>query len=202
MAATGSHTLEMGMIRSTAAGGMSGKGGVQNGMRVWARQVSSSRAACAAKAESSSGGEAESSGGGEAESKGGEDAEGGEKGGAPGDRWVNFVGLVGAMANWAIPAAAISHIWENEDPTKIDPRMTSALSVYSLLFIRWSLAITPPNYPLLICHISNEIAQVYQLVRWSQAPTGGHEDDGASDVSPLNLLEEGEATTTAVAAAE
>jgi hypothetical protein len=36
--------------------------------------------------------------------------------------------------------------------------------------MRWALAVTPANYPLLICHVSNEIVQVIQLGRWATAP--------------------------------
>ncbi|ELR16763.1 uncharacterized protein ACA1_382310 [Acanthamoeba castellanii str. Neff] len=61
-------------------------------------------------------------------------------------KWTQFVGTVGALANWGIPLAAISNIYNQQDPKKIDPRMTSALVFYSFLFMRWSLAITPANY--------------------------------------------------------
>jgi hypothetical protein len=43
----------------------------------------------------------------------------------------------------------------------------SALAVYSLLFMRWAIAISPPNYPLLVCHIANETAQLVQLGRYA-----------------------------------
>lgn len=42
----------------------------------------------------------------------------------------------------------------------------AALCVYSLFFMRWALAITPANYPLLFCHFCNEVAQLSQLARW------------------------------------
>ncbi len=44
-----------------------------------------------------------------------------------------------------------------------------ALAVYSLLFMRWALAVTPANYPLLVCHVSNEVVQLVQLGRYAAA---------------------------------
>ena len=40
-----------------------------------------------------------------------------------------------------------------------------ALSVYSLLFMRFAWMVQPRNYLLLACHASNEAAQLYQLQR-------------------------------------
>jgi len=82
-----------------------------------------------------------------------------------GDRWVKIVGAIGAAANWTIPIAAIASF--KDDPTKINPIMTSTLAFYSLAFMRWSIAISPPNYLLLLCHATNEAAQLTQLGRWS-----------------------------------
>jgi hypothetical protein len=48
---------------------------------------------------------------------------------------------------------------------------SAALVFYSFLFMRWSLAITPANYPLLVCHASNEVVQLVQLGRWANAYT-------------------------------
>ena len=65
---------------------------------------------------------------------------------------------------------AITHMMSSKDPaTTIDPVMTSSLVVYSILFMRWAIAVTPANYPLLVCHICNEIAQLAQLGRWANA---------------------------------
>jgi len=47
--------------------------------------------------------------------------------------------------------------------------LSAALAVYSLLFARWSLAVSPANYPLLLCHISNEVIQLVQLGRYASA---------------------------------
>ncbi|RLN48765.1 hypothetical protein BBJ28_00012748 [Nothophytophthora sp. Chile5] len=41
----------------------------------------------------------------------------------------------------------------------------AALSVYSLIFMRFAWMVKPRNYLLLVCHASNETAQLYQLQR-------------------------------------
>jgi len=87
-------------------------------------------------------------------------------------RWVKFVGTVGAVANWGIPMAAILNIYNERDPSLIDPKMTGALCVYSIFFMRWSLAIKPTNYPLFVCHAANEVAQLAELSRWAMYRTG------------------------------
>ncbi|XP_063900051.1 probable mitochondrial pyruvate carrier 1 isoform X2 [Zophobas morio] len=79
------------------------------------------------------------------------------------EKWIKVVGLAGAV-NWTIPIAALSSL--RDDPSTINSGLTSALIVYSGLFMRWSLAISPPNYVLFACHVTNEILQVVQLGRW------------------------------------
>ena len=91
------------------------------------------------------------------------------------DSWAKTVGTIGALANWTIPLAAITHIVNRKDPaTTIDPIMTSSLAIYSLLFMRWALAISPTNYPLFICHVANEAAQLTQLTRYAMASDPAH----------------------------
>eukprot|EP01111_Echinosteliopsis_oligospora_P019697 TRINITY_DN964_c0_g1_i1.p1 TRINITY_DN964_c0_g1~~TRINITY_DN964_c0_g1_i1.p1 ORF type:complete len:108 (-),score=30.54 TRINITY_DN964_c0_g1_i1:122-445(-) len=81
------------------------------------------------------------------------------------ERWVKLIGTIGAAANWTIPIASFASI--KDDPAKINPVMTSTLAFYSIAFIRWSIAIHPPNYLLTACHIANETAQLIQLSRWA-----------------------------------
>lgn len=50
-------------------------------------------------------------------------------------------------------------------PEMISERMTLALCVYSLLFMRFALRVEPRNLLLFSCHITNEAAQCYQLQR-------------------------------------
>jgi len=44
--------------------------------------------------------------------------------------------------------------------------MTAALTVYSATFMRYSLAVTPKNYLLFLCHFVNSGAQLTQGYRY------------------------------------
>ncbi|EGG17767.1 UPF0041 family protein [Cavenderia fasciculata] len=87
------------------------------------------------------------------------------------EKWTKFVGFLGAAANWTIPIASIMNL--KNDPSTIDPVMTTTLASYSMVFTRWSIAISPPNYWLLACHVTNSIAQATQLGRWGWYKTQG-----------------------------
>lgn len=52
-----------------------------------------------------------------------------------------------------------------QGPEIISLTMTPVLMVYSFLFVRWSLVITPKNYFLAACHVTNFFAQSNQLRR-------------------------------------
>ena len=65
----------------------------------------------------------------------GSSAGGGSSGGAgkesffKSDSWTKTVGTIGALANWSIPLAAITHMLGTKDPaTTIDPVMTTCQS--------------------------------------------------------------------------
>ena len=76
----------------------------------------------------------------------------------------------GPVANWGLPLAAIADF--KKDPEYISGKMTTALSFYSLLFMRFAWKVTPRNYLLLICHTTNEAAQLvqgYRLIRHEMA---------------------------------
>jgi hypothetical protein len=48
--------------------------------------------------------------------------------------------------------------------------MTGALVVYSAVFMRYSLAVTPKNYLLFACHFINEgsqLVQGYRFMNWN-----------------------------------
>ena len=51
---------------------------------------------------------------------------------------------------------------------RISGTMTGALIVYSATFMRYSLAVTPKNYLLFLCHFVNEGSQLTQGYRWMQ----------------------------------
>lgn len=69
----------------------------------------------------------------------------------------------GPIANWGIPIAAIADI--KKDPSIISGKMTFALSIYSLLFMRFAWKVQPRNMLLFACHFTNEGAQITQGCR-------------------------------------
>ncbi|XP_028391768.1 mitochondrial pyruvate carrier 1-like isoform X2 [Dendronephthya gigantea] len=69
----------------------------------------------------------------------------------------------GPVANWGIPLAAIADM--KKDPEYISGKMTTALCIYSALFMRFAWKVQPRNLLLLACHITNETAQIIQLGR-------------------------------------
>ncbi len=57
--------------------------------------------------------------------------------------------------------------------------MTLALCIYSATFMRYSLAVTPKNYLLFLCHFINEGSQLTQGYRYLQFHHwGGKEQAG------------------------
>jgi len=81
------------------------------------------------------------------------------------ERKAKIVGTIGAIANWSIPVTAILSILAHSDPSTINTNLTAILIGYSGLFLRWSVAIRPANYPLFACHLTNIAAQSWQLYR-------------------------------------
>lgn len=76
----------------------------------------------------------------------------------------------GPVANWAIPIAAIMDM--KKDPEIISPKMTTALCIYSALFMRFAIKVRPQNMLLFACHFTNECAQIGQLGRWAHYEYG------------------------------
>ncbi|KAK9369102.1 hypothetical protein V1509DRAFT_621128 [Lipomyces kononenkoae] len=70
----------------------------------------------------------------------------------------------GPVSNFGIPIAAVMDT--KKDPIVISGPMTGSLIVYSLVFMRYSMAITPRNYLLFGCHFVNECAQLTQGFRY------------------------------------
>lgn len=57
--------------------------------------------------------------------------------------------------------------------------MTFALCIYSATFMRYSMAVTPKNYLLLLCHVVNEGAQITQGYRFLQYHNWGGKEQAA-----------------------
>ncbi|KAK6509029.1 pyruvate transporter mpc1 [Arthrobotrys musiformis] len=72
----------------------------------------------------------------------------------------------GPASNFGIPLAAIADI--KKDPEIISGQMTGALVIYSAVFMRYSMAVTPQNYLLFACHFVNECSQLTQGYRYLQ----------------------------------
>lgn len=70
----------------------------------------------------------------------------------------------GPVSNFGVPVAALLDL--KKDADLISGPMTGSLIMYSLVFMRYSLAVTPQNYLLFGCHLVNEIAQLGQGFRW------------------------------------
>ncbi|CAI8493420.1 pyruvate transporter mpc1 [Hanseniaspora opuntiae] len=70
----------------------------------------------------------------------------------------------GPVSNFGIPIAALYDL--NKDEALISGSMTSALVVYSAVFMRYALAVTPKNYLLFGCHVINTAAQTGQGIRY------------------------------------
>nr|CAD7575822.1 unnamed protein product [Timema californicum] len=70
----------------------------------------------------------------------------------------------GPVANWGIPIAAIADT--QKSPQFISGKMTCALCIYSLMFMRFSIRVQPRNMLLFACHFTNECAQLVQLGRF------------------------------------
>jgi len=70
----------------------------------------------------------------------------------------------GPVANWGIPLAAIADT--RKHPKYISGKMTVALCLYSLMFMRFAWKVQPRNLLLLGCHMTNECAQITQGVRF------------------------------------
>eukprot|EP00126_Sphaerothecum_destruens_P003518 Sdes_comp17265_c0_seq1m6467 len=69
----------------------------------------------------------------------------------------------GPVANWGLPLAAMNDM--KKSPEKISGYMTTALCVYSLLFMRFAWRVQPRNHLLLLVHITNETCQLIQGAR-------------------------------------
>ncbi|KAJ1911282.1 pyruvate transporter mpc1 [Mycoemilia scoparia] len=103
----------------------------------------------------------------------------------------------GPAANWGIPLAALADT--QKSPEMISGKMTATLCLYSALFMRFAWAVSPRNYLLFACHLTNEVAQLIQMGRFVNY-NGGYEgvlkqikgsfDDSSSSSQPEIKAEE------------
>uniref|UniRef100_A0A0B6ZAJ3 Mitochondrial pyruvate carrier n=1 Tax=Arion vulgaris TaxID=1028688 RepID=A0A0B6ZAJ3_9EUPU len=78
--------------------------------------------------------------------------------------WIFSTHFWGPVANWGLPLAALGDLQKN--PEIISGKMTLALSLYSMLFMRFSWKVIPRNLLLMSCHVTNEVAQLTQGARF------------------------------------
>lgn len=81
----------------------------------------------------------------------------------------------GPVANWGFVVSGMLDM-SQRGPEVISPYMTTALCIYSALFMRFAWMVKPRNSLLLACHVSNEAVQLGQLARWQKWKS----DEGAS----------------------
>ncbi|XP_067048718.1 mitochondrial pyruvate carrier 1-like [Acropora muricata] len=89
----------------------------------------------------------------------------------------------GPVANWGLPLAAMSDM--KKDPEFISGKMTTALCIYSMLFMRFAWRVQPRNMLLFACHFSNEVCQLIQLGRFTKyRMEGGGKTQPSVEVNP------------------
>ncbi|GAW82164.1 mitochondrial pyruvate carrier protein 1 [Plasmodium gonderi] len=67
------------------------------------------------------------------------------------------------LANWGFVLAGCNDL--KKLPMFVSEKMTAVLAIYSILFMRYSLAIKPKNYLLFSCHATNTVVQSILLFR-------------------------------------
>lgn len=76
--------------------------------------------------------------------------------------------------------------------------MTGALIVYAGTFMRYSLAVTPPNYLLFACHFVNGGAQLTQGYRYLNWHYWGGKENAALETAQVKAKEAAEKVKAAV----
>ena len=75
----------------------------------------------------------------------------------------------GPIANWGLVIAGILDM--NKPMERVSLKMTSVLTFYSCLFMRFAWMVQPRNYLLFACHFCNFCAQsslLFKKVSWDQ----------------------------------
>ncbi|PKS06479.1 hypothetical protein jhhlp_007227 [Lomentospora prolificans] len=101
----------------------------------------------------------------------------------------------GPASNFGIPIAAIMDT--QKSPELISGQMTGALAIYSCVFARYALAVTPKNYLLFACHVVNGSAQFTQGYRYLNYNYWGGKEKMAAEKTKLGQLAPAAAPTPA-----
>ncbi|CEP62435.1 pyruvate transporter MPC1 LALA0_S05e05600g [Lachancea lanzarotensis] len=99
----------------------------------------------------------------------------------------------GPVSNFGIPLAAIYDL--KKDPEMISGPMTTALIMYSGVFMKFALTVQPKNFLLFGCHVVNSLAQTGQAMRFvNYHYLGGAEskakNDAVADSAPAPAVKE------------
>uniref|UniRef100_A0A2K6GEP6 Mitochondrial pyruvate carrier n=1 Tax=Propithecus coquereli TaxID=379532 RepID=A0A2K6GEP6_PROCO len=89
----------------------------------------------------------------------------------------------GPAANWGLPMAAFNDM--KRPPDIISGRMTTALILYSMAFMRFAYRVQPRNLLLMACHATNVVAQSIQASRYLRYHYGGG-GGGGGDAEACN----------------
>uniref|UniRef100_A0A671DW43 Mitochondrial pyruvate carrier n=1 Tax=Rhinolophus ferrumequinum TaxID=59479 RepID=A0A671DW43_RHIFE len=85
--------------------------------------------------------------------------------------YVTSTHFWGPMANWGLPLAAVKDM--KASPEIISGRMTTALILYSMAFMRFAYRVQPRNLLLMACHGTNVMVQSMQASRYLTYHYGG-----------------------------
>ena len=83
--------------------------------------------------------------------------------------WMNYflsTHFWGPVANWGLPIAALADLKKN--PDMISGNMTTALVIYSSVFMRFAWHVQPRNLLLFACHMTNFSAQLGQVSLYTE----------------------------------
>ncbi|KAF7484727.1 mitochondrial pyruvate carrier 1-like protein [Marmota monax] len=78
--------------------------------------------------------------------------------------YVTSTHFWGPVANWGLPLAALRDMKASLE--LISGRMTTALILYSMTFMRFAYRVQPRNMLLMACHFTNVVAQSVQAGRY------------------------------------
>ncbi|KAM5290782.1 mitochondrial pyruvate carrier 1-like protein [Glossophaga mutica] len=112
--------------------------------------------------------------------------------------YVTSTHFWGPVANWGLPMAAFRDM--KASPDIISGRMTTALILYSMAFMRFAYRVQPRNLLLMACHSANVVAQSVQASRFVVYHYGGGAEKTPAVATVIATGVATTATTTPTAA--
>ncbi|XP_074179972.1 mitochondrial pyruvate carrier 1-like protein [Rhinolophus sinicus] len=104
----------------------------------------------------------------------------------------------GPVANWGLPLAAVNDM--KASPEVISGRMTTALILYSMAFMRFAYRVQPRNLLLMVCHGTNVVVQSVQATRYLTYYYGGGAAQATAAATNAATVTTGAATVATDAA--